>query len=958
MEQDKHCNELDASSSFYFLLNQIFGQEDINRHNFLSKIKNYMNNKEARLEKKIYELLLYLNPITDNFNSEVNKNYIFNILNYLNNHKKESLEAKKLLELFTKIFEKETFCKIFFNNNDNLFGQESLYLEMLILFFPEKKIEKILDVMKSYLTEEDKTNTIIYLEKIFSNLDLQKIESFYFLKKILLKFLENRNNIINSIKELQNEYLTNSKNYMLRCPICYNLPIFSITQEKLLNIYYSCGHKKSEINDKCLEEIFEYKFICSLCNEKLLDVNKNYLCSNCKMLLCPNCTSEHFKNCITLFFISLNDIGLICCEHKEKYENYCIVCNLNLCHKCSIEHCHIVEKDNINFLTKENMKKINDILSTDKKNKKLILQSIKIIISSKIFKNNFQFLFFIKNLLGIKIKKESAMFEEFYGEKFKAYYKYIISQVNKGSLYYLEVLNKIANEYKNNNLKINDNYNNFSSSIVLILELKKQIRIMNSNQIIYSLLTKYFEKINYIKFKLDYLDLENKIDLININLQETQIIIQSVLKSEYFYQNKLLKLINRSIADSLIRFLIEKFPNNFKKIYFNFSIFENLNEIYKNTPQKLEKIENDNKGAIINYMDNLKYKINNEEKENTINDLKLVFINPIKIKGDLLSVDKLNLMLEYLFLIKEKGNLITHPNSKNNTHLNEISYNSDLSKDKYSEVEKEKEKEKLKEYLYKYFINKNFKNKVKAYKLFDCLFNGKFHDLIFITEEKSEIVNQFFSEIIINDYEEDLKKKLENFSESLAQLEDIIKSLDNISLNIIEKPNLILKEFFYRLNNAIQDEKTVINFLSNIANFKYENSITGENYLFISECFNNIIKNILKNSKKIINGFEETKKKIINNFKIQKSINDMLDQLREKLKNFIPFNEQKFNINDLIEFINNGKNENEKITVKENITIGELQEDFKKLIDNTDIDWTIYNKLSLLTFLYLKQNNY
>ena len=80
MEQNTKCNEMDESSSFYLLLNQIFEQEDIDKHNLNSKIRKFMSDsKLTKLEKKIYELILYLNPTADNFKSNINKEYIFNI---------------------------------------------------------------------------------------------------------------------------------------------------------------------------------------------------------------------------------------------------------------------------------------------------------------------------------------------------------------------------------------------------------------------------------------------------------------------------------------------------------------------------------------------------------------------------------------------------------------------------------------------------------------------------------------------------------------------------------------------------------------------------------------------------------------------------------------------------------------------------------------------------------------
>ena len=59
-----------------------------------------------------------------------------------------------------------------------------------------------------------------------------------------------------------------------------------------------------------------------------------------------------------------------------------------------------------------------------------------------------------------------------------------------------------------------------------------------------------------------------------------------------------MKLIDRNIADNLIVYLIEKYPNYFKKINLNLNIYYDSEKYYKNNKEKLEEIKINNEKAI------------------------------------------------------------------------------------------------------------------------------------------------------------------------------------------------------------------------------------------------------------------------------------------------------------------------------------------------------------------------
>ena len=72
-----------AYESFCLCLKGILGTE-VTLDNFKDKINRYIESKNLDgLEKKIFELFLYLNPKKENFKSESNRTLIMNIFKYL-----------------------------------------------------------------------------------------------------------------------------------------------------------------------------------------------------------------------------------------------------------------------------------------------------------------------------------------------------------------------------------------------------------------------------------------------------------------------------------------------------------------------------------------------------------------------------------------------------------------------------------------------------------------------------------------------------------------------------------------------------------------------------------------------------------------------------------------------------------------------------------------------------------
>ena len=467
---------------FYSSLKLLLKDKDVSENNFEKKVEIYKNSKiMSKLENKIFELFLYLNPKKENFKSDINRIFIINIFKYLfdingikylinfdNNKTKEevanntvnslkekenqfnnydnpnntqneilikeegnvkkNIEIEELIIKLAKIFDDNELLKILFNEISDLSNKEE-YLEMLLLFIPEKEVEQILKVVKNNLRLEIENKTEIkeiteIFEKIFRKINLKTEAGFHYLKDIIVLFVQDKNNFITALKEIENKYLIENKE--LRCKQCFNLPTFNINHEKEITITYKCENIHSNLINK-LQDLRNYKFKCHCCKELLFISNKNYICSNCKNIFCIMCIQRHFEKCATIFFILLDEIDNICPDLKEKYETYCELCQINLCKKCSLEHYHYVQKEKEINLNKEQLNKFEEIINKDYiSTDQNIISAIKNIILNKKYKKNFKFIHFILKILGIDEISLNKLFDDFFSDDFQKYYIYLI----------------------------------------------------------------------------------------------------------------------------------------------------------------------------------------------------------------------------------------------------------------------------------------------------------------------------------------------------------------------------------------------------------------------------------------------------------------------------------------------------------------------------------------------------
>ena len=844
-KEDNNKNYLEklnvAQTAYYSSLKVILNDySEIDRKNFESKIKSYMKSKNLQgLEERIFELLLYLNPTKENFKSELNMKYIVNVLKYFtkfeNKEESKKIKAEDLFKVCSDMFREDFLYKILFENEEDISNKEE-YIEMLLLFLPNKETQQIIKFIKNKFNFDNKDNTMDLFQSLFRSINLKNKYGFLFLKKALLKFIEDKMNFINTYKDIENEFLIENKS--LRCKYCFKLPTFQVNSEseKLINAKYKCAHIQLDEGDN-LDQIMHYNFKCDECKKLILKCYKNYICSNCKNIICTFCQNNHFEKCGTLFFIEIEDIDIKCVEHNEKYEYYCDLCDYNLCEYCIKEHWHkIKEEENIN-LSDEKIKEFINIIKGNEKNNGIIISAIQNIIEEKNYKNNFRFIHFMEKILGINTNEKCKLFDELFGDEFNKYYKYMINQINEGNYYYLNILNDFINYYEGK--KINEKYSIFLLS-KSIKYSKTQSMTMKKNNMKFSLLMKYFNILYDIDVQKQILNNKEEIKKGLVYIEENKILIKLISNSEIIYQKELLKLMNRSIAESIIVFLIKRYPNYFKKLTLNKNIYADLEQYYKNNKEQFETIKAKNVEAIKNF--------SKTEEEN--DNYKIEFDKSIKFKKQEVSVNQLNQVLEFLFYIKEKGNFTL----KN-------------------------------EFMKKYFITT-----IKPSVIFDCLFNSNFKPLIKINETNKEI----------ND---DIKKIFENYLEKINQLKKINKELQE-NKNIKKNDKTKTKEFYDRLDTLLKNNEKIISFLDKLNNNEYETSITCESYTFFSECLDHVIEKILPEINKKIEIYEKDKNKLENSIIEKEKVILYLQKLNKDFISLIENKEEITEVNEINEYMN------------------------------------------------------
>ena len=963
--------------------------------NLLTLLKNKLNNDKSltKIEIIILKLVLKINPLSVSiFKDKDKKVLMVSLIKYLYDIKKEKSEvnAAQVYEIFKNNCAKIPLIKNLFVEDERLKGKEISYLELVTPFIPESQINSVIKV----LMNEYKFNEKNVVKEIIENLQLNCDSSFKFLKELLLIIINYKDdNICTKIANLENAYIQDEKNELLFCNICSNLPFFfSDEKDGKIKIKYTCDHiKDDDISNP--ERIKHYKKICSCCNEEKLDIYKHIICSNCKKLICNKCKLNHSKTCLPLFFIPLSDICFTCPNHKEKYEFLCTLCETNLCNKCKEEHCHYTNYL-LNELNGEEIKKIKNILNSDKMTNNIILDCLKKIISNNKYLNIPHIRFFFEKLLNKNIKIQCGLFEEFENDKFIKYYSKLIKEIQNGNLYYINIYNQLSKFYKKNGKEIIKHNMDHMDIYFLFSNSQNTNKVYAQNMSKFSLLNSYYAKLKDINVEIELQNAKIDIDKIKISQEKSDIKAKALLNINNKYRTHVIKLINRCIADNILRYLIKQYPDNFRKIVMNAKIYSDIYEAnIKKNPELIRKIELSNKDKLNNFMNDVALRMDNENNngnnnvnnnsnengiqnsnENSIqnsnensnnenveeidtedtedNTNLLIFEKPISNLG--ISVKELNNILKFLFYTKDDGNYAAHPNNINNNIPLNLYDDKSLSEEE-SKLEFQEFENQFMEALKQW----EFKEKLDPKDLFESLFNWKYNLLIKLeTKKMNDIKNDEDGENfalekgIVNEF-----KILDDLIISFSAFADSLKLYKK---NVDDEKHNIFKEFYKRLIQAINSEDSTINILNNILNLDYSNSLIGDNNVFINDCFSYIITNLYNKHNNIISELRNKINKLKKERNQQRITLEMFTKLNQKAtkpKKQESFDDERdFYLRGLINFFNKDRVDSEKIEYEEKeVLINSIRKTLEKLVLNP-IDWLAFSRGKITSLLYLKQN--
>ena len=931
-------------------------EKDISSDGINDKIFNKINNDDSTssIEKILLQLIVDINPKNKSNVTEVNKLLLLKILDYMISMKKNGTpKPVEVYNIFVEIFSQIPLKKYFFDSV-KVEGNEELYLKLIIPIIVNKNIQRMIQVLSN---EKLFPKEIIKsIQNKFEDLDLTNYKSYIFLTEILQIIIKRTSeNIIEEIEKTLKDHLDNDKNDFLHCKICFNFPQLFIDKEKnKLNINYPCEHVNStDILNPA--NIINYKIKCSCCDENLLFFYKNFLCSKCKKIICKKCTLIHFNECLPLFFLPLSDVGLKCVEHNRNYALFCDKCELNMCDLCKNEHYHY-SSYNSKIMNEEDLIKISNIIDGDKSNNKIILEFIKKIIFDSGYLRNLQFQHFFDNLLNKTSVPNDRLFKEFGDEEFNNYYSLLIEKATRGSTYYTKQYNKILNYYKNNERKINIHPLNIYS---VIEHTSKVSETYSKNSGKYSALIQYLDNKDNLINELNSQKMLLDMDIIKINQVKLEIKQNSLIRINNKYKDQTVKLINRCIADNILRYLIGKYPNHFQKIILNLKIFSDIIEEYKGEENSIiKKIKEKHQDIIKKFQKFMKVNNNEEEEEEeTVDSIDqnnpLIFENSIKLNNnEEISTDELNNILSYLFYKKYEGNYSAHPNKSNNKIP--LSLYEDTSSKSDSDIDINGFLKKLKKSL----LDWEFKEKVKFENLSECLFDGKYDKIIQKLDTKD--FSEFNESKAADNLNETLINEFIKIDKLLASFKSIGSTLGD-SAHKESNLNLELKNFLENLRKSFNTEEYSRKILLKIFNYEFNNCSIGERHEFISKCFDHIIADILKKHDNIINDFKKKIEKIKKNRINKKNMLEIFENLNQKTADICDDEKDKANSesNEFIDFLNMEKQDNQKIDCSQaDSTIFSIRKNLGKLLANCDINWINYNKQKLTTLLFIKQNNY
>ena len=192
--------------------------------------------------------------------------------------------------------------------------------------------------------------------------------------------------------------MVHSKNQILFCLRCLNIPTIRIIPSKVIKVTISCKCSiRTQVIDEYLFQVYHLNKIIRQhrinCHNTLFHCDKKAkgFCINCQQYLCKQCIKSHKKVTINHHIILPFELNLF--HHKKKHENnhirYCFNCFQTFCELCDDLQTHQLHYTiNVLSIRKGNPNDISKSFFNIKKHYKQLLMSViqKIDLSEKVNK--------------------------------------------------------------------------------------------------------------------------------------------------------------------------------------------------------------------------------------------------------------------------------------------------------------------------------------------------------------------------------------------------------------------------------------------------------------------------------------------------------------------------------------------------------------------------------------------
>ena len=476
-----------------------------------------------------------------------------------------------------------------------------------------------------------------------------------------------------------------SRNNLFRCNKCYDIMHMKLNNNN--NIEFKCQEcdkEYKELSEKDTLRTFYTKFFCFNCKNQIILYKENFKCVSCKNLLCMECKIHHLKMCFSLNYIKIYDVGFKCESHSQNYIEYCFSCKKNLCQRCKIIHQHIT--NDLKSIDKEvcSKKYLSNSLVFDKN--ELIRYNLTQIFSDlkarKLFNGYIYEIACALFKININDNQRDIYFKQFNNNEFRNYYSKTLKKISQGSFYYLKCLNNIKSYYSTKKKK------DFDFDYEKISEREKEIQkfIDQTKSILINLrdnhrFINYDHKVNYLKKKNN--DLLITIEKTNMELLQYQNANRKNQENSHY-------ILCRFFADKLLKCLIINYQDKMDKVSLtlkifidlaytgNFNVFAN-----KNLLDSIAKISKDFNEKIAKFKKNPNDKMIIADIIKCISSSKssnLTFLQDIALGNVVYKKEDLNFILDLLFLVKNSGTKVAHPNIDPKDSIQIINIKDDLFK--------------------------------------------------------------------------------------------------------------------------------------------------------------------------------------------------------------------------------------------------------------------------------------